>query len=263
MARPIFTPHWVHQVSELIMGDTVSHEDYNEKLNLNSGQGDYNTHVLLHLFTVEDKEETYHIPYIDKELVDTNDRITAIEESLPDIPAITEILNAIIDGTTTVGHATLADNLTDAVSAGPREYYGTDYNSTVGFHRVPDSIYADDMSQQYPEIEGIYFTPRLNSVAENMLTQEVRDKLNAGAITSYNDLDDKPAIGGVTLNSNTTLSDLGIISSTDISNTYETKSDATLKYNTNQALANSKAQVFINTIPEGVTPNVGDLLVIV
>lgn len=257
-----FTPRWVHQVSEKEMGSLVTHEDYNTKLNLNGMQGDYNTHVLLELFTIEESENAYHIPYLDKEITNTNNRVTTLEEAIPDIPAVSAILESIINGTTTVGHATVADNLTGAASAGPREYYGTDFESTVGYHRIPDSLYADDMAMDYAEIEGIYFTPRLNSVAENMLTQEVRDKLNAGVITSYNDLDDKPAIGGVTLNSNTTLADLGIISSTDISNTYETKSDATLKYNTNQALANSKAQVFINTVPVGVTPNVGDLLVL-
>lgn len=262
MARPIFTPHWVHQVSELIMGDTVSHEDYNEKLNLNSGQGDYNTHVLLHLFTTEDKEETYHIPYLDKDITDTNNRITELEERIPDIPNIMEMINNIVDGTTTVGHAVVADKISGIDDVPAKHYYGTSMNTDIGFFQLPDSIYAENIEGQTVEIDGIYYTPRPNSVAESMLTAEVRAKLNAGAITSYNDLDNKPSIADVTLTGNKTLSDLGLISSTDIATTYETKSDATSKYDANHTLANSKAQVFIETIPEGVTPNVGDLLVL-
>jgi len=254
-----FIPRWVHQVSEKEAGSLVTHEDYNEKLNLNSMQGDYNTHVLLRLLTCADSEHTYHVPYLDKEI----ERIDEELSRIPDITELQEILNHIIDGTTTVGHAEYADKITGIDEVEPKHYYGTSMDSSIGFFQLPDSIYAEDIEGTSVEIDGIYYTPRPNSVAESMLTPEVRAKLNAGSITSYNDLDDKPAIGGVTLTSATTLADLGIISSTDISNTYETKTDATTKFNTNNALANSKAQVFINTIPDGVTPNVGDLLVIV
>ena len=38
-----FVPRYVRQISDMEYGSVVSHENYNEKLNLNSSQGDYNT----------------------------------------------------------------------------------------------------------------------------------------------------------------------------------------------------------------------------
>ena len=46
-----YVPRFVKQVSDLEYGSVVTHENYNEKLNLNMEQGDYNTEVLRILFT--------------------------------------------------------------------------------------------------------------------------------------------------------------------------------------------------------------------
>ena len=46
-----YIPKYVRQDSDLAYGEKVTHENYNEKLNLNTTQGDYNTDVLLKLLT--------------------------------------------------------------------------------------------------------------------------------------------------------------------------------------------------------------------
>ena len=61
----IFVPRFVKQVSDMEYGSIVTHENYNEKLNLNSTQGDYNTEVLRILFTERDAKKTFRIPYLD------------------------------------------------------------------------------------------------------------------------------------------------------------------------------------------------------
>lgn len=71
-----FVPRYVRQVSDLSYGDKVTHENYNEKLNLNTTQGDYNTEVLRLLFGEIDKTRTFHIPYLDKEI---DDRLSGLD----------------------------------------------------------------------------------------------------------------------------------------------------------------------------------------
>ena len=63
-----FTPKYVRQESDLEYGEKVTHENYNAKLNLNTTQGDYNTDVLLKLLTGVDRDDTYHIPYLDADI---------------------------------------------------------------------------------------------------------------------------------------------------------------------------------------------------
>ena len=201
-----FIPHYVRQKSDLQYGDKVTHENYNEKLNRNTRQGDYNTDILFALFHNANPNHTVHIPYIDVQLENHEGRITTLEDTVDG--AVEDIAN-IISGEQVVGRAEYADNITDAFDAGPNKYYGTNASGIPGFIRVPEFIYADPIVGQ-ANVDGIYYIPGLNSVAENMLTQEVRDKLNREGISSYNDLNNKPQINGVTLTGNKSLSTLGI-----------------------------------------------------
>lgn len=215
-----YIPKYVRQESDLAYGEKVTHENFNEKLNLNTTQGDYNTDVLNALFNNTDIESTYRIAYIDALLEDQNERIETVEHEMEDFAlefenisdafeqVETDMTN-IIQGETVVAHATVADNITGATTIGPNKYYGTDANAVPGFITLPEFIYAEDIVSS-ASVEGIYFIPMLNSVAENMLTAEVREKLNREAITDYVYLDNKPQINSVTLTGNKSLSDLGI-----------------------------------------------------
>lgn len=258
-----YIPRWVHQPSEKELGSLVTHEDYNAKLNLNGMQGDYNTHVLLKLFTSADPEDVYHIPYLDKE-------ITGLKDSVGDIPSVNETLRKIISGETSVGVARLADNLTGAATAGTKKYYGTDASNAVGFHTIPDGIFAEGFEEGSVEVEGIYYIPRENSVAESMLTEDVRTKLNRSVETSYNSFTDKPSIEGVELIGDVSLATLDLITATAISQQYTTLDSlelfSTMVNNRIENVSNvaeSKARVFVNSVPENTTLKAGDLLVIV
>ena len=248
----IYIPNFIKQKSDMEFGSTVTHENYNEKLNLNTSQGDYNTEVLRLLFTEADPRKTFHIRYLDEVMetelnnlqdqidtfqdqIDTNTENIAInaeaiannyQEFLDYKDEQADIIQNIIDGVTQVGYAVRADELTGVHEAGNHYYYGTDYDGVVGFHQLPDALYAEEISGSAPEIQGIYFTPRTNSVDESMLTQAVRDKLNRESITDYRDLSNLPLINNVQLVGNKTLSDLGIQPAgnylTSVPNTYYT-----------------------------------------
>ena len=310
----IFIPKFVGQKSDMEYGSVVTHENYNEKLNLNMEQGDYNTEVLRILFTERDINKVYRIPYLEKYTDDTvkdlrdtfydlQGQITTnknnIEVNKTAIDVLDKALSAqsllvgqIITGVKTVGHAKLADKITGVDEAGVHRYYGTDYDGLVGFHEVPDSIYAEDIESSSPDISGIYFTPRENSVAENMLTESVRTKLNRTSITSYPELSDLPSINGIEMVGAKTLEDLGIqpagIYLTEIPDSYAQKSyvdnavapklnsdTASTTYATITALnvvkddqdasyrniINNYARVFIGSVPSDYTKKNGDILV--
>lgn len=310
----IFIPKFVGQKSDMEYGSVVTHENYNEKLNLNMEQGDYNTEVLRILFTERDINKVYRIPYLEKYTDDTvkdlrdtfydlQGQITTnknnIEVNKTAIDVLDKALSAqsllvgqIITGAKTVGHAKLADKITGVDEAGVHRYYGTDYDGLVGFHEVPDSIYAEDIESSSPDISGIYFTPRENSVAENMLTESVRTKLNRTSITSYPELSDLPSINSISLVGAKTLEDLGIqpagiylteipdsyaqksyvdnavapkLNSDTASTTYATitalnvvKDDQAASYNN---IINNYARVFIGSVPSSYTKKNGDILV--
>lgn len=310
----IFIPKFVGQKSDMEYGSVVTHENYNEKLNLNMEQGDYNTEVLRILFTERDINKVYRIPYLEKY---TDDTVKDLRDTFYDLQGQIDVnkenininkgsieslsnllthqsttVSNIIKGTQSVGHAILADNLVGADTAGEHMYYGTDYDGTVGFHEVPDSLYAEDIESTSPDISGIYFTPRENSVAENMLTESVRTKLNRTSITSYPELSDLPSINNISLVGAKTLEDLGIqpagIYLTEIPDTYAQKSyvdnavapklnsdTASTTYATITALnvvkddqdasyrniINNYARVFIGSVPSDYTKKNGDILV--
>ena len=310
----IFIPKFVGQKSDMEYGSVVTHENYNEKLNLNMEQGDYNTEVLRILFTERDINKVYRIPYLEKY---TDDTVRDLRDTFYDLQGQIDVnkenininkgsieslsnllthqsttISNIIKGTQSVGHAILADKITGVDEAGVHRYYGTDYDGLVGFHEVPDSIYAEDIESSSPDISGIYFTPRENSVAENMLTESVRAKLNKASITSYPELSNLPKINNVEVKGTLTLVDLGVQPAgnylTEIPDTYALKSYvdsavspllssstaattyATItalntlesKVNTNAStVASTYSRVFIGSVPSGVTPKKGDLLV--
>ena len=218
-----FVPRYVRQISDMDYGDVVTHENYNEKLNLNSSQGDYNTEILKLLLNVNDPEKTVHVPYLDKIITDEVNR-SDINDRLVD--ARQSIVN-IITGATKVGRSTIADNLSGVATAGRHRYYGTDYDNNVGFHEVPDSIYAREFKDASEYIADIVFTPALDSVTEAMLVADVRTKLNRASITDYDELTSRPSINNVILTGNKTLADLNIQPAgnyiTEIPTTYATK----------------------------------------
>lgn len=236
-----YVPKFVRQTSDLGYGDIVTHENYNEKLNLLIQQGDYNTEVLRQLLTPEyDPDRTYHIYYLDKALeneaerVDQNlqnavntlngridgldDRFVADEENIATNTRNIEIntgniaTNAanilkILYGTTPVAKA---NAITGIENAGARKYYGTDRTSTAGFYDMPAAIFAEGTEAQPALVNGIIFTPAPDSVEEAMLTSEVRTKLNRTSITDYTLLDNLPKINNIELKGNKSLADLGI-----------------------------------------------------
>lgn len=243
-----YVPKFVRQTSDLGYGDIVTHENYNEKLNLLIQQGDYNTEVLRQLLTPEyDPDRTYHIYYLDKALeneaervdqnlqdaVDTlngridglDDRFVADEENIATNTRNIEINTGNI-ATNTLNIATNAANIlkildgttpvakanaiTGIENAGAHKYYGTDRTSTAGFHDMPAAIFAEGTEAQPALVNGIIFTPAPDSVEEAMLTSEVRNKLNRTNITDYALLDNLPKINNIELKGNKSLADLGI-----------------------------------------------------
>lgn len=239
-----FIPKFVRQSSDLEYGDKVTHENYNEKLNLNTTQGDYNTFVLLKLLTSDNPEHTYHIPYLDKAINNLTNVIEGFDESIENleedniaihesIDNIGNTLDGIEHGVITVAHAATADTIAGSETAGPSKYYGTDANSNLGFIDLPEFIYAVDMESS-TGVDGVYYIPALNSVAEPMLSAEVREKLNREAVVDYDYLDNRPLINSVLLTGNVSLSDLGVqpvgdyVTNTDLSTTladYSTTAD--------------------------------------
>lgn len=236
----VYVPRFVKQESDMEYGSVVTHENYNEKLNLNTTQGDYNTEILRLLLSVSNPKDVPHIPYLDKIIEDQVNRLdgrindnykefddfrtetnakwddvyTQLEDHDKRITANyneldLRILN-IINGVTKVKSAEWADHIVGIDKAGEHFYYGTDYDGTEGFFRLPDALYAEDIESGMPEIGDIVFTPRPNSVDETMLTEALRDKINREGISDYDQLTSRPRINGITLTGNKTLSDLGI-----------------------------------------------------
>lgn len=220
----IYVPRFVKQVSDMEYGSIVSHENYNEKLNLNSTQGDYNTEVLRILFTERDADKAFHIPYIDAKIAEdaatVEDTLKGFDETINALgetvngqnEAIETVNNAvkkIINGEYIVDHAIVADKISGIDVAGISKYYGTDSKGSAGYHDMPPAIFTGDYVGD-TEILDPYYTPAADSVTEGMLTEEVRTKLNRQSISAYTELTDKPKINNKVLEGNLSLNDLGI-----------------------------------------------------
>lgn len=220
----MFVPRYVKQVSDLEYGSVVTHENYNEKLNLNTTQGDYNTEMLKLLFNEANPAKTPHVAYLDKIITDEVRRIDntladhqeqidecneIVQETRDEMSAFTQQINNIINGVTKAGHAVQADKITGVDTVGTHKYYGTDLNGAVGFHEMPAALYARDMSSGAAEIEGIYFTPRQDSVTESMLTETLRTKINRETISDYDLLMNRPKLNNILLTGNITLDQIG------------------------------------------------------
>ena len=239
-----YIPKYVKQDSDLEYGEKVTHENYNEKLNLNTTQGDYNTQVLDWLLNDSDPEVQVHIPYLDRDIqsirdsiIGFDDRFTGIDNRINDdeltINNNQAAIENILNGTSTVGHSNTADDLTDAFTVGPNKYYGTNADSEPGFLELPEFLYAVDMESS-TGVDGVYYVPALNSVTEPMLSAAVREKLNREAVVDYDYLDNRPLINGVLLTGDKSLSDLGVqpagsyVTTTDLATTianYSTTTD--------------------------------------
>lgn len=231
----IYTPKFIGKTSDKNYGDLISHEDYNELVNLNTNQGDYTSEVLRILFTEQDSTKTYHIPYVDNLLVtelekvyaDKSDLDARINENasrldlqaqtMSDIKTENEVISTLIadltSGTTSVPAASYADNIKGVEDAGPEMYYGTDTNSAAGFYQLPPAIFAEDASSGDVGVSAIYIAPRPKSVDITMLTDELVERINqVQGVTDYPFLNDKPKINGVELNGNVTLDSLDVMS---------------------------------------------------
>lgn len=220
----IYIPKYINQESDLNFGETVTHENYNEKLNLNIDANDYQSHVLEVLLGETNPEETYRIPYLDKiisdndeayvgrmdnlqDQIDTYDERIEIAEDKADLA--NETMTAIINGTTKAGVAVKADAITGVESQGNYRYYGTGLNGGVGFHPVPQTLYAEPITGTV-SVDGIYFIPGLASVQEAHLSPALQEKLNREFIAYYDELQGLPSINEVELVGNKSLADLGI-----------------------------------------------------
>lgn len=300
-----FIPKFVKQHSNLGFGEKVTHENYNEKLNLNTTQGDYNTDVLLKLLTNANPEHTYHIPYLDDSITNIETTLgqhqTDLEQLSQDIGAVSTDVQTVSDrvtnienGTTTVVHATTAEHLEPSVTPSANQYYGTDANANLGFVDLPDFLYAIPMESS-TGVDGVYYTPAINSVAETMLTPEVRYKLNRETNTDYDYLDNRPSINSILLTGNKSLSDLGIqpvgsyVTTSELTNTLsayativdtqawvndqlanyattaavsslsDSLSATTTKANNAYDLAEASARIYVNQYPA--QPKEGDLYI--
>ncbi len=220
-----FIPKYVGVDSELAYGGTLSHENYNEKLNLNRAQGDYNTEVLDKLLNATVEEDNYHIAYIDAAFVALEAKHDADIEDIAEDVAESNAIATAASGSAAAIAATVADILSgsqqvkeslEAVrikginTAGANKYYGTDVAGVPSFITVPELIYAIPTENTTPAVEGIYFLPQTDSVAETMLTEAVRTKLNRSNVTDYEDLTNLPFINGVELIGDVSLATLGI-----------------------------------------------------
>ena len=287
-----YVPRYVKQVADYLHGDTVSHEAYNQMLNVNSIQGDYNTEVLDTLFNKEDT--AYKIKYVDKQFTELNETIEGITTDVGDIKEtldaigdsldmIDNIFAEIEDGVRVVGHARVADEINGLSASGPNRYFGTDANTNVGFYPVPDNIYYEDIGSAVG-IDVINIVPADGTVTEAMLDADVQTKLNRQqGVTDYEYLNNLPQINGVTLIGDLSIADLGIqeagdfVTNTALNTTLEdyvtnTSLGTTLNdYVTNSSLAttldgystnanaNSKAVIQIGSFSG--TPKAGDMYV--
>lgn len=323
----VFVPRFVKQKSDMEYGSIVTHENYNEKLNLNTTQGDYNTEILRLLLSVSDASAVPHVPYLDKIIEEQVNRLDdRIDENYQEFCDFRDETNAkwedvyntldehdrritdnyneldlrilnIINGVTKVKSAEWADHIVGIDKAGAHYYYGTDYDMNEGFFQLPDALYAEDIESDMPEIGDIIFTPRPNSVDETMLTQAVRDKLNAEGLKDYDQLNSRPRINNVVLTGNKSLAELGIQPAgnylTSIPSEYITEDELSRALNPSDAFVHisdvvntylpittfnnfksttiqemqgniiDRARVFVNSVPANVTLRDGDLLIMV
>lgn len=245
-SKMTYVPMYIRQKADYNFGETVTHEDYNAKFNIVADSLDYYAKVLFNLFNETNPEHAYHIPYLDTAIQDLADatnreverldtkidtevtrldgRIDTLQEEVDkNTSDIVEIFTTLqdhedrlvgmVDGSIITGHSQYADNIWGIEKQGRYRYYGTDKDTNIGFHDMPPAIYAEDIGE-HPlvnpvDVEGIYYIPGSNSVAESMLTPELRTKVNT-KITKYPELTELPQINNVTLLGNKSLADLGI-----------------------------------------------------
>ena len=80
---------------------------------------------------------------------------------------------------------------------------------------------------QGPQGEAGNYTKPAAGIPEEDLSQDVRDKLNSGGVSDYAELNNKPAINGVTLSGNKTAAQLDLAAAGDIpSKTSQLQNDA-------------------------------------
>lgn len=304
----IYVPRYVKQITDYNYGEVLSHEAYNDMMNRNSDQGDYNTEVLNTLFNSESKE--YRIKYLDNELDSINNTIeevrtdcinesNAIKENIIDIESniddlelkVTDAhknISDIIDGTTAVCEALVANDLKGLVSSGPNKYYGTDAEANTGFFDVPETIYVEDLDTII-DTSGIVITPASGSVTEAMLDEALATKVNrVDGVTDYDYLTSRPSINGVLLTGDISVEDLGLqeagdfVTNTSLNHVLEDyytaeTTDAVIESSVNTGIGNlpnrvSALETSVSKLPSSIpqiqvgstftgTPKIGDMLI--
>ena len=129
-----YIPRYVRQIADYNYGETITHEAYNALMNLNSDQGDYNTEVLKTLLSVEDSTQTFHVPYLDKELEDVNTLIEGINgtltrhaEAIADLQTATSDLPDIRSDISDLKNSVLTANNTYKASPTNKDVYTSGY----------------------------------------------------------------------------------------------------------------------------------------
>lgn len=239
----VFEPNYIKKRADLKYGEPVTHELFNEYMNINITQGDYNTQVLHDWNTKPNPTEVAHILYIDKTmqyifdehwklsdsidarfqevndhldehdvtLEDHEKRITQAESDIIKNNTDTnERIDMIINGPTIVYQAKRADGLTNIGDAKPYQYYGTDREGNEGYWDIPPAIFAKDLDENWKSPSGtIIVEPSAGSISKVMLDEYLSGKIDE-ITRNYNDLDNKPYVNNVELKGRKTLSELGI-----------------------------------------------------
>lgn len=174
-------------------GETLTHEAYNYWINKLGEYDRYNNQVLENLFNETNEGRVYRIPYIDNRLQElerfTTDTWNDLQIAEDDIDALETLTQKMINGTQQVGYAKQADKVVGIDTCGKLHYYGTDKDNAPGFHAFPPMVYTERIDQaKSVNVDGIFYTASLNSISEDMLTPELRNKINARSIA----LEDAP-----------------------------------------------------------------------
>lgn len=182
-----YTQLEMRDVADFNFGETLTHEDYNYYINKTFEYARYNNTVLAKLFSEDREGDAYRIPYIDKRIqaleILATDTWNDLQIAEDNIDALQQNIIKIINGTTVVGHAKIADKVNGIDEAGKLRYYGTNLSSAPGFHELPPMVYTERIDQaKSVNVDGIYFVPSLDTVSEAMLTPELRNKINARSI---------------------------------------------------------------------------------
>ena len=205
-----YIPKYVKQVTDYNYGETITHEAYNQLMNLNSLQGDYNSEVLDTLLNESDSTQTYHVPYIDTELenleankvdkvpgkeLSTNDYTTEEKNKLADLENYddTELRSAINNKVDKVAGKQLSTN----------DYTTAEKTKLAGLHNYDDTAIRNSLNNKVDKVNGKglstndYTTTEKNKLAGIASGAEVNVQSNWNQTNNAADdyIKNKPTLG--------------------------------------------------------------------